>query len=100
MQQARPIMHRDSILWHTVHNYASWHIWKARCAAEFSCTEITPHIAALSALLDVRRAAVNQIIELHHWDRWWALRPELNILDKESLFSDISWFRRWNVCVY
>ena len=52
-----------------------------------------PHLTALAALLDVRRAAVNQIIDLYHWDRWWEVRPELNFLDKKSLLSDVAWYK-------
>ena len=33
-----------------------------------------------------------QIVDLHHWERWWATRPELNILDLDSLYSDIAWY--------
>ena len=52
-----------------------------------------PHLTAFAALLDVRRAAVNQIIDLYHWDRWWEVRPELNFLDKKSLLSDEAWYK-------
>ena len=52
-----------------------------------------PHLTALAALLDVRRAAVNQIIDLYHWDRWWEVRPELNFLDKKSLLSYVAWYK-------
>ena len=26
-------------------------------------------------------------------DRWWAVRPELNFLDKKSLLSDVLWYK-------
>jgi hypothetical protein len=93
MQKAKDLTHRDSILWHTIHNYASWHIWKARCSAEFKQEEPSSFQTAFAALLDFRRAAVNQISDLHHWDRWWAVRPELNFLDKSSLLSDEAWYK-------
>ena len=60
--------------------------------AEFK-QEHPTHLTALAALLDVRRAAVNQIIDLYHWDRWWEVRPELNFLDKKSLLSDVAWYK-------
>ena len=92
MQPVKPLTHRDNVLWHTVQNYASWHIWKARCAADFNNEKVNPHLTAFATLLDVRRAAVNQIGDLHHWERWWAVRPELNFLDKEGLQSEVAWY--------
>ena len=47
MQKAKDLTHRDSILWHTIHNYASWHIWKARCSAEFKQEHPTPTLLPL-----------------------------------------------------
>jgi len=93
IQSNKPLTHRDNVVWHTVHNITSWHIWKARCAVEFNREEINPYLTAFAALLDVRRSAVNQILDLHHWDRWWAVRPELNFLDKKSLLSDVLWYK-------